>query len=58
MSNRRALVENLVPDTMYEFAIQISDGEKKGKWSVSVYQRTPEAGTYSRSPWGNTGLRV
>ncbi|XP_009071450.1 PREDICTED: fibronectin type III domain-containing protein 1, partial [Acanthisitta chloris] len=43
VSNRRALVENLVPDTMYEFAIQILEGEKEGKWSVSVYQRTPEA---------------
>ncbi|XP_074780864.1 fibronectin type III domain-containing protein 1 [Athene noctua] len=43
VSNRRALVENLVPDTMYEFAVQILEGEKEGKWSVSVYQRTPEA---------------
>ncbi|XP_053919546.1 fibronectin type III domain-containing protein 1 [Cuculus canorus] len=41
--NRRALVENLLPDTMYEFAVQILEGEKEGKWSVSVYQRTPEA---------------
>lgn len=46
VSNRRALVENLAPDTMYEFAVQILDGEKEGKWSVSVYQRTPEAGMY------------
>ncbi|XP_065587599.1 fibronectin type III domain-containing protein 1 isoform X2 [Cyrtonyx montezumae] len=43
VSNRRALVENLAPDTMYEFAVQIMDGEKEGKWSVSVFQRTPEA---------------
>ncbi|KFW93346.1 Fibronectin type III domain-containing protein 1, partial [Phalacrocorax carbo] len=43
VSNRRVLVENLVPDTMYEFAVQILEGEKEGKWSVSVYQRTPEA---------------
>ncbi|KAM6139663.1 fibronectin type III domain-containing protein 1 [Phoenicopterus ruber ruber] len=43
VSNRRALVENLVPDTMYEFAVQILEGAKEGKWSVSVYQRTPEA---------------
>ncbi|KFR15288.1 Fibronectin type III domain-containing protein 1, partial [Opisthocomus hoazin] len=43
VSNRRALVENLVPDTMYEFAVQILEGEKEGKWSASVYQRTPEA---------------
>ncbi|NWH59791.1 FNDC1 protein, partial [Geococcyx californianus] len=43
VSNRRALVENLLPDTMYEFAVQILEGEKESKWSVSVYQRTPEA---------------
>ncbi|XP_061327410.1 fibronectin type III domain-containing protein 1 [Pezoporus flaviventris] len=43
VSNRRALVEHLLPDTMYEFAVQILEGEKEGKWSVSVYQRTPEA---------------
>ncbi|XP_054254232.1 fibronectin type III domain-containing protein 1 [Indicator indicator] len=43
VSNRRALVENLLPDTMYEFAVQILDGYKEGKWSASVYQRTPEA---------------
>ncbi|XP_071596595.1 fibronectin type III domain-containing protein 1 [Heliangelus exortis] len=43
VTNRRALVENLLPDTVYEFAIQILEGEKEGKWSVSVYQRTPEA---------------
>ncbi|KYO18655.1 fibronectin type III domain-containing protein 1 isoform B [Alligator mississippiensis] len=41
--NRRALVDNLMPDTMYEFAVRISEGEKEGTWSVSVYQRTPEA---------------
>jgi len=46
VSNRRALVENLAPDTMYEFAVQILEGEKEGKWSVSVFQRTPEAGMY------------
>lgn len=48
MSNRRVLVENLLPDTMYEFAVQILEGEKEGKWSVSVYQRTPEAGMYTK----------
>lgn len=50
VSNRRALVEHLLPDTMYEFAVQILEGEKEGKWSVSVYQRTPEAGVYSECP--------
>ncbi|XP_006868545.1 PREDICTED: fibronectin type III domain-containing protein 1 [Chrysochloris asiatica] len=43
MANRRVLVENLVPDTMYEFAVRISQGERDGKWSTSVFQRTPES---------------
>ncbi|XP_058024477.1 fibronectin type III domain-containing protein 1 [Ahaetulla prasina] len=42
VSNKRVLVDKLIPDTMYEFAVKISQGEKEGKWSVSVYQRTPE----------------
>ncbi|XP_077005514.1 fibronectin type III domain-containing protein 1 [Tamandua tetradactyla] len=41
--NRRVLVENLIPDTMYEFAVRISQGERDGKWSTSVFQRTPES---------------
>ncbi|KAH0622418.1 hypothetical protein JD844_024715 [Phrynosoma platyrhinos] len=41
--NRRVLVDKLIPDTMYEFAVRISQGEREGKWSASVYQRTPEA---------------
>uniref|UniRef100_A0A8C3TEU3 Fibronectin type III domain-containing protein 1 n=1 Tax=Chelydra serpentina TaxID=8475 RepID=A0A8C3TEU3_CHESE len=41
--NRRVLVDKLIPDTMYEFAVRISEGEREGKWSASVYQRTPEA---------------
>ncbi|XP_050805363.1 fibronectin type III domain-containing protein 1 [Gopherus flavomarginatus] len=41
--NRRVLVDKLIPDTVYEFAVRISEGEKEGKWSASVYQRTPEA---------------
>uniref|UniRef100_A0A803TL32 Fibronectin type III domain containing 1 n=1 Tax=Anolis carolinensis TaxID=28377 RepID=A0A803TL32_ANOCA len=41
--NRRVLVDKLIPDTMYEFAVQISQGETEGKWSASVYQRTPES---------------
>lgn len=45
-SNRRVLVENLIPDTMYEFAVRISQGERDGKWSTSVFQRTPESGLY------------
>ncbi|KAM5326990.1 fibronectin type III domain-containing protein 1 isoform 2-T2 [Glossophaga mutica] len=43
VSNRRVLVESLIPDTMYEFAVRISQGERDGKWSTSVFQRTPES---------------
>ncbi|XP_028366061.1 fibronectin type III domain-containing protein 1 isoform X1 [Phyllostomus discolor] len=43
VSNRRVLVESLIPDTMYEFAVRISQGDRDGKWSTSVFQRTPES---------------
>ncbi|XP_012578522.1 PREDICTED: fibronectin type III domain-containing protein 1 [Condylura cristata] len=43
IANRRVLVENLIPDTMYEFAVRISQGERDGSWSTSVFQRTPES---------------
>uniref|UniRef100_A0A8D0G4I4 Fibronectin type III domain-containing protein 1 n=1 Tax=Sphenodon punctatus TaxID=8508 RepID=A0A8D0G4I4_SPHPU len=43
VANRRVLVDKLIPDTMYEFAVRISQGEREGKWSASVFQRTPEA---------------
>ncbi|ELK09949.1 Fibronectin type III domain-containing protein 1 [Pteropus alecto] len=43
ISHRRVLIENLIPDTMYEFAVRISQGERDGKWSTSVFQRTPES---------------
>ncbi|EPY85243.1 hypothetical protein CB1_000390058 [Camelus ferus] len=43
VSNRRVLIDSLVPDTMYEFAVRISQGERDGKWSTSVFQRTPES---------------
>ncbi|XP_023600753.1 fibronectin type III domain-containing protein 1 [Myotis lucifugus] len=42
-SNRRVLIEGLLPDTMYEFAVRISQGDRDGKWSTSVFQRTPES---------------
>ncbi|XP_008993574.4 fibronectin type III domain-containing protein 1 isoform X2 [Callithrix jacchus] len=42
-TNRRVLIENLIPDTVYEFAVRISQGERDGKWSTSVFQRTPES---------------
>uniref|UniRef100_A0A8C9AIH0 Fibronectin type III domain-containing protein 1 n=1 Tax=Prolemur simus TaxID=1328070 RepID=A0A8C9AIH0_PROSS len=43
ITNRRVLIENLIPDTVYEFAVRISQGERDGKWSISVFQRTPES---------------
>uniref|UniRef100_H2QTZ4 Fibronectin type III domain-containing protein 1 n=1 Tax=Pan troglodytes TaxID=9598 RepID=H2QTZ4_PANTR len=43
IANRRVLIENLIPDTVYEFAVRISQGERDGKWSTSVFQRTPES---------------
>ncbi|XP_021491408.1 fibronectin type III domain-containing protein 1 isoform X2 [Meriones unguiculatus] len=43
VSNRRALVDSLIPDTVYEFAVRISQGERDGKWSASIFQRTPES---------------
>ncbi|XP_012879987.1 PREDICTED: fibronectin type III domain-containing protein 1 [Dipodomys ordii] len=43
IAHRRVLVENLIPDTVYEFAVRISQGERDGKWSTSVFQRTPES---------------
>ncbi|XP_033874675.3 fibronectin type III domain-containing protein 1-like isoform X1 [Acipenser ruthenus] len=42
-TQRRVLVDKLSPDNMYEFSVQISQGERDGKWSVSVFQRTPES---------------
>ncbi|XP_057678047.1 fibronectin type III domain-containing protein 1 isoform X2 [Corythoichthys intestinalis] len=42
-SQRRMMVDTLYADSMYEFAVRISQGENVGKWSVSVFQRTPES---------------
>ncbi|XP_077567445.1 fibronectin type III domain-containing protein 1 isoform X2 [Stigmatopora nigra] len=42
-SQRRMMVDTLYADSMYEFAVRISQGENIGKWSVSVFQRTPES---------------
>lgn len=33
-------------DSMYEFAVKISEGGNEGKWSISVFQRTPESGMH------------
>ena len=38
------MVETLSADGMYEFSVRISQGENHSKWSVSVFQRTPESG--------------
>ncbi|XP_021107622.1 fibronectin type III domain-containing protein 1 isoform X5 [Heterocephalus glaber] len=43
IGNRRMMIENLMPDTVYEFAVRTSQGERDGKWSTSVFQRTPES---------------
>ncbi|XP_051908895.1 fibronectin type III domain-containing protein 1 isoform X2 [Hippocampus zosterae] len=42
-TQRRVMVDTLSADSMYEFAVRISQGEDDGKWSVSVFQRTPES---------------
>ncbi|XP_075453206.1 fibronectin type III domain-containing protein 1 isoform X1 [Ascaphus truei] len=40
---RRAVVDHLIPDTMYEFSVRISQEDRDGQWSPSVFQRTPES---------------
>lgn len=49
------MIDTLSADSMYEFAVRISQGENEGKWSISVFQRTPESGIYRASmiPQGN-----
>uniref|UniRef100_UPI0037E7A4C7 fibronectin type III domain-containing protein 1 n=1 Tax=Semicossyphus pulcher TaxID=241346 RepID=UPI0037E7A4C7 len=42
-TQRRMMIDTLSADGMYEFSVRISQGEKLGKWSVSVFQRTPES---------------
>uniref|UniRef100_A0A8C5GUA4 Fibronectin type-III domain-containing protein n=1 Tax=Gouania willdenowi TaxID=441366 RepID=A0A8C5GUA4_GOUWI len=42
-SQRRMLIDSLSADSMYEFSVRISREENHGKWSVSVFQRTPES---------------
>lgn len=41
------MIEDLSADGMYEFSVRISQGDNDGKWSVSVFQRTPESGMSS-----------
>lgn len=38
------LIDTLTADSMYEFSVRISEGTNDGKWSISVFQRTPESG--------------
>ncbi|XP_041814866.1 fibronectin type III domain-containing protein 1 [Chelmon rostratus] len=42
-TQRRLMIDTLSADSMYEFSVRISQGENHGKWSVSVFQRTPES---------------
>ncbi|KAI9544058.1 hypothetical protein NQZ68_005107 [Dissostichus eleginoides] len=42
-TQRRMLIDTLSADGMYEFSVRISQGDNHGKWSVSVFQRTPES---------------
>ncbi|OCT79887.1 fibronectin type III domain-containing protein 1 [Xenopus laevis] len=43
VNTRRALVDKLNPDAMYEFSVRISLEGTEGQWSSSVFQRTPES---------------
>ncbi|XP_067900875.1 fibronectin type III domain-containing protein 1 isoform X2 [Heterodontus francisci] len=40
---RRVLIDKLTSDSIYEFSVRTSQGDRDGKWSVSVFQRTPES---------------
>ncbi|XP_070782035.1 fibronectin type III domain-containing protein 1 [Enoplosus armatus] len=42
-TQRRVMIDTLSADGMYEFSVRISQGDNHGKWSVSVFQRTPES---------------
>uniref|UniRef100_A0AAR2L135 Fibronectin type-III domain-containing protein n=1 Tax=Pygocentrus nattereri TaxID=42514 RepID=A0AAR2L135_PYGNA len=42
-TQRRIIIESLTADGMYEFSIRISQRNQQGKWSASVFQRTPES---------------
>lgn len=45
-TQRRMMIDTLSADGMYEFSVRISQRENHGKWSVSVFQRTPESGMH------------
>lgn len=40
-------VEDLKPDTEYEFSVKIVKGRRQSTWSLSVINKTKEAGRYS-----------
>ncbi|XP_051867195.1 fibronectin type III domain-containing protein 1 [Pristis pectinata] len=40
---RRVLIDKLTSDSIHEFSVRTSQGDRDGKWSVSVFQRTPES---------------
>ncbi|XP_062415728.1 fibronectin type III domain-containing protein 1 isoform X2 [Pungitius pungitius] len=42
-NQRRMMIDTLSADGMYEFSVRITQRENHGKWSVSVFQRTPES---------------
>ncbi|XP_064882353.1 fibronectin type III domain-containing protein 1 [Oncorhynchus nerka] len=42
-NQRRLLIDTLSADRMYEFSVRISKRDNHGKWSTSVFQRTPES---------------
>ncbi|XP_038664178.1 fibronectin type III domain-containing protein 1 isoform X2 [Scyliorhinus canicula] len=61
---RRVLIDKLTSDSIYEFSVRTSQGDRDGKWSVSVFQRTPESAPTSSpenfevKPFGAGGTTV
>jgi len=37
-------IENLRPDTQYEFNVKVTKGRRKSHWSLAVGNKTQEAG--------------
>jgi|SRR6218665_384062 len=42
-------VEDLRPDTEYEFSVRVTKGNRQSTWSLSVFNRTKEAGSITSS---------
>ena len=38
------LIDNLQPDTEYEFSVKVIKGRRQSPWSMSVMNKTYEAG--------------